>query len=112
MDPTKLHTSDFGYAKLLPIVVITVLAVLFATFFGIFLADHYVSSAEGNGSWEGIAEDLDDYGGAVVVNSSTVQVSKDDGVTSESDGLLIHRTNGSYVFCSYNLISTVTLKAH
>lgn len=112
MDSNELHSSEFGYAKLSPIVIVTALAVLFATFFGIFLADHYVSSAEDNGSWEGIAEDLDDYGGAVVVNSSTVQVSKDDGVTAESDGLLIHRANGGYAFCPYNLISTVTLKAH
>lgn len=108
----ELQMPESGYAKVWLIVFVTALSILSVVFFGIFLADHYVSTDEGEGKWDDVADELDEYGGSVSCNSSTFQVSKDDSVSAESDGLMIHKANGNYVFCPYTSISAVSLKAH
>lgn len=104
--------TEAGYKRAILVIIFTALTVFSAVFFAIFVADNFVSAGPDHGGWEDIAGDLDDYGGSLNVNGTNVQVTKDDSVSAEGSGLLIHKANGNYYFCSYDKITSVTIKAH
>lgn len=104
--------TEAGYKRTILVIIFTALAVFSAVFLAIFVADNFVSADPDYGGWDDIAGDLDDYGGSLNVNGTNVQVTKDDSVSAEGSGLLIHKANGNYYFCSYDKITSVTIKAH
>lgn len=104
--------TEAGYKRTILVIVFTALAVFSAVFLAIFVADTFVNSDVDHGAWDEVAEDLDDYGGTLNVNGANVQVTKDDSVSVEDGGLLIRKANGNYYFCSYDKITSVTIKAH
>ena len=104
--------TEAGYKKAIVVIVFTALAVFSAVFLAIFVADNFVSAEPDHNGWEDVAGELEDYGGTLNVNGSNVQVAKEDSISVEDSGLLIHKANGNYYFCSYDKITSVTVKAH
>ena len=104
--------SEAGYKKVILIITFTALAVFSVVFFAIFIADAFVNGDTDSSAWGDVASDLDDYGGTLNVNGSNVQVAKEDFVSVEDSGLLVCKSNGNYYFCSYDKITSVTIKAH
>ena len=104
--------SEIGYRKTILIITFTALAVFSAVFFAIFIADSFINGGSEGSAWDDVAKDLDDYGGTLNVNGSSVQVTKDDSVAVEDTGLLIYKSNGNYYFCSFDKITSVNIKAH